>query len=75
MIQALSVLIFVAYLLTSPSGHEKFRNRLLWFVGAVLSLIGISTSHQLPTISNLFLLLVGALPLLLAIPHGPQQRR
>jgi len=75
MIQLLSIAIFVAYLIASPSKHEKFRCRLLWFVGAVLSLIGVSTSHQLSMFGNVVMLLVGALPLLLAFPHDFARRR
>lgn len=75
MIQLLSIAIFIAYLIASPSKHDKFRCRLLWFIGAVLSLIGISTSQSLPPAGNVVMLLVGALPLLLAFPHDFTRRR
>lgn len=75
MIQLLSIAIFIAYLLVHPSKHDQFRCRLMWFAGAVLSLVGISTAHSLSTAGNVVMLLVGALPLLLAFPYDAIRRR
>lgn len=75
MIQLLSIAIFVLYLIVHPSKHDQFKHRLLWFIGAVVSLIGISTAQRLSMTGNVVVLLMGALPLLLAFPYDFARRR